>query len=83
MIDETIITINSPSPATYKMWSAFFAHLKLLEIYIRGHLNNCQLIPGLSNFDYLFWERLYHTAKVFKVWNIHGLQYHVVIKHLK
>ena len=31
LIDETIIT-NSPSSAISKMWSAFFEHLKWLDL---------------------------------------------------
>ena len=33
------------------MWSAFFKHLKLAEIYLLSRLINCQLIPGLFDYD--------------------------------
>ena len=44
MNDET-------SPPISKLASVFFEHLKWPEIYIKGHLINCQLILGLSDYD--------------------------------
>jgi len=50
MINETIIK-NSPGPANSKMWSAFIGCLKLLDIYVKNRLFNCQLIPVFFGFE--------------------------------
>ena len=57
-----VLVKKSPSPAISKMWSAFFEHSKLPEIFMLSCLVNFQLIPVYS-------DCIVDTVRARKLWN--------------